>query len=52
MFHKDKVGAEGGGVLLYVRKNLQPIEYSIDPEFEIIRIKLNTNNNLYVYFDL
>lgn len=32
MFHKDRVGAEGRGVLLYVRENLNHIECNLDSE--------------------
>lgn len=50
IFHKGRVIAEGGRVLLYVWKVLLPIGCIIDHEFELIKIKLSMNKNLHIQY--
>ena len=50
MFKKDRPDREGGGVLLYVRDYLSPIDCKLETEHEMIGIVLNKpHRKLYIY---
>lgn len=41
MFKRDRESRKGGGVLLYVKDCLNPVDYKIESEHEILGITLN-----------
>ena len=50
MFKKDRIGKEGGGVLLYVRECLNPVECPIVTEHELLGVVLNKlEKKLHIY---
>ena len=50
MFKKDRLDREGGGVLLYVRDYLNPIDCKLETEHEMLGIVLNKlHRRLYIY---
>jgi len=50
MFKKDRIGKEGGGVLLYVRDHLDPIECKIDANHEMLGVVLNQlDKKIHIY---
>ena len=50
IFKKDRLGKEGGGVLLYAREYLDPVECKIETENEIVGIVLNKlQKKLHIY---
>ena len=40
-FKKDRLDREGGGVMLYVRGHLDPVECKIETEHEMVGVVLN-----------
>ena len=49
LFKKDRTGKEGGGVLLYVREFLNPIDCNIICDHELVGVSLNSGyRNMYV----
>ena len=50
MFKKDRVNKEGGGVLLYVREFLNPVEQKMEVDHEMLGVVLNNlEKKLYIY---
>ena len=50
MFKKDRTDKEGGGVLLYVKEHLDPIECNTDSNHEMMGVCLNKlNKKLHIY---
>jgi hypothetical protein len=41
MFHKDRIGRQGGGILLYVRSHLTATRLPIDSPYELMGVELN-----------
>ncbi len=41
LFNKDRFNKKGGGVLLFIKKALNPIKHSLDSNQEIICVYLN-----------
>ena len=49
-FKKDRLDREGGGVMLYVRGHLDPVECKIETEHEIVGVVLNKlEKKLHIY---
>ena len=50
MFKKDRIGKKGGGVLMYVKEGLNPIDCELVTEHEMLGIMLKSlKRELYVY---
>ena len=50
MFKKDRIGKKGGGVLMYVKEGLNPIDCELATEHEMLGIMLKSlKRELYVY---
>ena len=50
MFKKDRVGRGGGGVLLYVREHLNPVECKLETEHEMLGVVLSAlERKLHIY---
>ena len=50
MFKKDRLDREGGGVMLYVRGHLDPVECKIETEHEMVGVVLNKlEKKLHIY---
>ena len=50
MFKKDRLGKEGGGVLLYAREHLNPVDCRLDTEHEMLGVVLNKlEKKLHIY---
>ena len=50
MFKKDRLDREGGGVMLYVRDFLNPVDCKLETEHEMLGVVLNKpHKNLYIY---
>ena len=50
MFKKDRKGKKGGGVVLYIKESLDPIDCHITTEHEMIGVVLkNLKKELYIY---
>ena len=52
-FKKDRLDREGGGVMLYVRGHLDPVECKIETEHEMVGVvlnKLEKKNSIYILF--
>ena len=50
MFKKDRVNKEGGGVLLYVREFLNPVNCQLEVDHELLGVVLNNlKKKLYIY---
>ncbi|MEL7079452.1 MAG: endonuclease/exonuclease/phosphatase family protein [Cyanobacteria bacterium J06582_2] len=50
MFKKDRIDKEGGGVLLYIREHLDPIECKSDSNHEMLGVCLNKlDKKLHIY---
>ena len=41
MFKKDRINKEGGGVLLYVREYLNPVDCQLEVDHELLGVVLN-----------
>ena len=41
LIKKDRRGKEGGGVLLYIKESLNPVEHKIESDHELIGVSLN-----------
>ena len=49
-FKKDRLNREGGGVMLYVRGHLDPVECKIETEHEMVGVVLNKlEKKLHIY---
>ena len=50
LFKKDRLGKEGGGILLYVREFLNPIDCNIESNHEMLGVSLNNLEKcMYIY---
>ena len=50
MFKKDRINKQGGGVMLYVREYLNPLDCKLDVDHEVLGILLNNlKKKLYIY---
>ena len=50
MFKKDRINKEGGGVLLYVREYLNPVDCQLEVDHELLGVVLNNlKKKLYIY---
>ena len=50
MFKKDRLNREGGGVMLYVRDYLNPVDCKLETEHEMLGVVLNKlHKKLYIY---
>ena len=50
MFKRDRIGKQGGGVLLYIREYLDPVDCRIETEHEVLGVTLNKlEKKLYLY---
>ena len=50
MFKKDRIGRKGGGVLLYVKEGLNPVDCELVTEHEMLGVVLkNLKKELYLY---
>ena len=45
LFKKDRLIKKGGGVILYVKNHLNPVEIKMETEFEVIGANINTLGN-------
>jgi hypothetical protein len=50
MFEKDRIGRQGGGVLLYIRSHLQATCHTINSDYELMGLELSgLNLRLHIY---
>ena len=41
LFKKDRINKEGGGVMLYIREFLEPVEKKVELNQEILEVEIN-----------
>ena len=42
LFKKDRLNKKGGGVMIYVRNHLNPIECNLETEYEVVGVNINS----------
>ena len=47
MFHKDRTLREGGGILMYVKDSLNPVDCKIRSDHEVLGVDLHLANAAY-----